>query len=129
MARKKLSEFRAKSLLVPSYTGVGIHLDSLDTDCVLLDQSANYVVKVDQGIKKRGKQGLIRLNVQGADVASACTELAAKGFQRFIAEPMLPHKDSEERYVSFERTRDGITATYSEHGGIHVEDNPDSVKH
>ncbi len=128
MARVKLSEYRAKSLLTDAYKGVSLHLATLDDDCQMLDGDTQYIVKVDQGIKKRGKQGLIRLNVSRNETAAACRELATKGFERFIAEPMFAHEDSEEKYLSFERTRAGIVATYGEHGGIHVEDNPESVQ-
>lgn len=127
MARVKLSEHRAKSLLVDGYSGISLCTDSLKSDVKKLDKSTRYIIKVDQGIKKRGKQGLIRLNVTKKDATAAALELAAKGFSRFIAEPMLPHEDSEERYVSFERQRDGIVIHYSEKGGVDVEDNPDSV--
>ncbi|HEY1085685.1 MAG TPA: ATP citrate lyase citrate-binding domain-containing protein [Candidatus Saccharimonadales bacterium] len=129
MARVKLSEYRAKSLLVPDYIGVTLRLDSLDEDLANLSDDQNYVIKVDQGVKKRGKQGLIKLNVTKASAKEAINELSEKGFQRFIAEPMIPHEDNEERYVSFERTRDGIAINYSEMGGVDIEDHPESVKH
>jgi succinyl-CoA synthetase beta subunit len=127
VARKKLSEYRAKSLLVPEHKGISLHIDSLESDCEKLADSVNYIVKVDQGIKKRGKQGLIRLNITKASAVAACNELSEKGFQRFIAEPMFTHDDNEERYVSFERTRGGISISYSEHGGVTVEEHPESL--
>jgi len=127
MARVKLSEYRAKSLLVDDYAGVSLRLPSLDDDIAKLDENTPYVVKVDQGIKKRGKQGLLRLNVTKQAARVAVEELASKGFMRFIAEPMFAHEESEERYVSFERTREGIAVQYSEKGGVNVEENPTSV--
>jgi len=128
VARVKLSEYAAKSLLVANYTGVGLRLDSLDKDTARLDDSRHYVVKVDQGIKKRGKQGLLRLDVPKADVPAACRQLAEKGFGRFVAEPMVAHEEAEEHYVSFERTRSGIAVSYSEKGGVNVEDNPGGIQ-
>lgn len=128
MARVKLSEYKAKSLLDEDPSAIPIYLDTIVADIERLDQNTKYIVKVDQGIKKRGKQGLIRLNVTKQDAETAVNELAQKGFSRFIAEPMLPHDDSEERYVSFEKTRSGIVLHYSDHGGIDIEDNPESVK-
>lgn len=128
MARVKLSEFRAKSLLVPGYGGIGINLKTLRDDLAKLDGSTDYIVKIDQGIKKRGKQGLIRLNVGKQAAKKAIEELAKKGFNRFIAEPMFKHDESEERYVSFERTRGGMLIHFSEHGGVNVEDDPESVR-
>jgi succinyl-CoA synthetase beta subunit len=87
----------------------------------------SYVVKVDQGVKKRGKQGLIRLNVAKSGVKQAVDELSESGYTRFIAEPMLPHEDTEERYVSFERTADGTVMSYSDHGGIDIEEHSDTI--
>lgn len=114
-------------MLVDDYQGVSLHLKNLDTDIEKLSKEASYIIKVDQGIKKRGKQGLIRLNVSKQDAESAVNELAEKGFSQFIAEPMLPHEDSEEHYLSFERTRDGILISYSPNGGVDIEDNPESI--
>lgn len=127
MARIKLAEYTAKKLLIPNYLGKPLFLESLEHDAAQLDATTNYIVKVDQGIKKRGKQGLIKLNVTAENAEQAVQELAAKGYRRFIAEPMLPHADSEEKYVSFERGRDGIKVLYSEHGGIDVEAHPESI--
>lgn len=128
MARVKLSEFRAKSLLVENYDGVSLRLDSLDSDIEELNDKTAYIIKVDQGVKKRGKQGLIRFDITKSEAENAVRALAEKGYSRFIAEPMLPHDDSEEHYVSFERIRDGIAILYSEHGGVEVEENSNSVK-
>src|SRR5690606_6193731 len=113
MARVSLSEYRAKKLLVEDYQGVRLHVDTLADDISRLDDSTEYVIKVDQGVKKRGKQGLIRLGIVKQDVVEAAEELAGRGFQSFLAEPMLPHSDESERYFSAERTRDGIRFLYS----------------
>ena len=127
MARVKLAEYAAKKLLVPDYQGHALFLDSVENDASDLDDNTNYIVKVDQGIKKRGKQGLIKLNVAKQDAVKAVRELADKGYRRFIVEPMLAHEDNEERYVSFERLRDGVKILYSEHGGVDVEEHPESI--
>ena len=127
MARVKLSEYAAKSLLVNEYHGVAIRIDTVDEDVKQLAADQAYIIKVDQGIKKRGKQGLIRLNVAKKDAKRAVRELADRGFERFIAEPMLPHDDSEEQYLSIERTREGMRFLYSPKGGVDIEDNPDSI--
>lgn len=128
MARVKLSEYAAKSLLIAEYAGVAIYLPSLADDVAKLDAKQQYIVKVDQGIKKRGKQGLIRLNVTKDNAKNAVEELASKGFERFIAEPMLPHEDDEERYLSVERVRGGFRLLYSASGGVDIEDHPESIE-
>ncbi len=128
MARVKLTEYRAKSLLVDGYRGVALHLASLAADVTKLDEHERYIIKVDQGVKKRGKQGLIRLNVGRDEAESAVRELADRGFDRFIAEPMLPHEESEERYVSVERIRGGFKVLYSPRGGVDIEEHPESIE-
>lgn len=128
MARVKLTEYRAKRLLIEPYEGQSIRLASLDEDVARLDDTQVYIIKVDQGIKKRGKQGLLRLDVSKHAAIEAVHELAEKGFERFIAEPMLRHGEDEERYLSIERVRDGMRILYSSRGGIDIEEHPDSIE-
>ena len=129
MARVKLSEYRAKELLVgDDYVGVSLSTNSLQENIDQLKDDTEYIIKVDQGIKKRGKQGLIRLNIDKNSSKQAVNELAEKGFDRFIAEPMYAHKDEDEHYVSFERTREGILISYSPHGGVEVEEHAESIQ-
>lgn len=127
MARVKLTEFRAKTLLVDDYDGVQIKLSTIDSDISDLSTKEQYVIKVDQGVKKRGKQGLIRFNVTKNQAKEAVQELAAKGFDTFLAEPMVDHEHNEEAYLSLERTRDGIRILHSTEGGVDIEDHPDSI--
>lgn len=128
MARVKLSEFRSKTLLVPGYKGVSLRMETIVDDTGKLDDGVSYVIKVDQGIKKRGKQGLVKLGIKKSQTLATVKELASKNFNRFIAEPMLSHDDNEERYISFERTREGISIHFSQHGGVDVEADPTKVE-
>ena len=129
MARVKLTEFRAKTLLSDSYEGVEIRLESLAGDIKKFHKDKKYIIKVDQGIKKRGKQGLIKLNVTKKDAKTAIEAVAALGsYERFIAEPMVPHEDSEERYISIDRVRDGYRVLYSPRGGVEIEEHSDEIK-
>ncbi|MCA9325287.1 hypothetical protein KDA23_04465 [Candidatus Saccharibacteria bacterium] len=125
MARVKLSEFRAKSLLVKNYDGISIVTPS---DVTTLKKNEKYIIKVDQGVKKRGKQGLVRLDVDRESATTAINELSKRGYARFLAEPMVPHDNSEERYLSLERVRDGWQFLYSSRGGVDIESHPDAVK-
>lgn len=127
MARVKLTEYAAKSLLIDDYDGVQLRLFSLNDDIQLLDDGKKYILKVDQGIKKRGKQGLIQLNVTKRTAKKAIIHLAEKGFDRFIAEPMFAHDDAEEKYFSIERVREGVRFLYSENGGVDIEEHPESI--
>lgn len=127
MARVKLTEHAAKSLLTDGYTGIAIALSTRDEDIARLDANHHYIIKVDQGIKKRGKQGLIRLDVTKETAKQAIEELAAKGFTRFIAEEMVPHAAGDEQYLSIERLRGGFRILHSTHGGVDIEDSPGSI--
>lgn len=128
MARVKLTEHRAKSLLVDNYNGVSIQLTTLDEDVASLKDDEVYIIKVDQGIKQRGKQGLLRLNVTKQVAAETVRELSEKGFTSFIAEPMIEHDAGEEKYLSIERMREGFRFLYSASGGINVEEHPESIE-
>ena len=129
MARVKLTEFRAKTLLSDSYEGIEIRLESIAGDVEKFQEDKNYIIKVDQGIKKRGKQGLIKLNVTKDEAKMAVEALAAMGsYERFIAEPMVPHDESEERYISIDRIRNGYRILYSARGGVEIEEHPEEIK-
>jgi len=127
MARVKLTEYRAKSLLVDGYNGEQIRASSIKDDIAHLEPEIAYVIKIDQGIKKRGKKGLIRLDITRENAEEAVRSLASEGFDCFIAEPMTPHDDSEERYLSIERVREGIRILYSPNGGVDIEEHPENV--
>jgi len=103
-------------------------METIVDDTGKLDDGVSYVIKVDQGIKKRGKQGLVKLGIKKSQTLATVKELASKNFNRFIAEPMLSHDDNEERYISFERTREGISIHFSQHGGVDVEADPTKVE-
>ncbi len=131
MARKKISEFKAKSLVLSalSIPYQGISLQKGDTTPLSsLDENKKYVLKVDQGIKKRFKLGLVALNISKTEIEGVMNDLAEKGYQSFILEEYLEHDQKEERYLSFERTRDGITFMASRSGGVTVEDNMGQIK-
>src|SRR5687768_14452633 len=135
MPRVKLSEFRAKTIvnkyLDETYTGISFDAENDATskidEFVSLDKK--YVVKVDQGIKKRFKQGLIKLELSNAhEIIEALGQLKRKGFNHFLIEEMVPHETDSERYLALERTDKGIIAYYSQHGGVDIEEHENEVK-
>ncbi|MBP9757369.1 MAG: hypothetical protein KBD06_02100 [Candidatus Pacebacteria bacterium] len=122
MARVKLSEYKAKRLLLgASYTGVQLRSGSIDIP------PGHWVAKVDQGVKKRFKQGLVAVDKTAGETKSAISEWEAKGFSQFILDPLVAHDPTEARYVSFERVRDGIRVLYSRDGGVDIEEHPEAV--
>ena len=130
MARTKLSEYKAKKLLheflgLP-YSGVQVKGDSLDV-LTGLDTANKYVAKVDEGIKKRNKKGLVKVGLDSTEVKKYIQELEEKGYTQFIVEELVPHEDSDEKYISLQRVRGGIQIFYSAKGGVDIEENKDSI--
>ena len=81
MARKKISEFKAKKILydfmeVP-YNGISIDTnDDFFKDLLsALEDGKKYVLKVDQGIKQRKKKGLISFGVTKENVIEEIEKL------------------------------------------------------
>lgn len=134
MARRKLPEYTAKKLLFEKlelpYLGIAIEnleekeLQKLD----VLDKTKSYVVKVDQGVKKRGKQGLVGVQVSPYKIKTYLKEFALKGFSRFLVEDFVEHEKVDEKYFALEREREGIIAYISQFGGVDIEENQDKVE-
>jgi len=129
MARVKLSEWKVKQLLADAceidFQSVSVNKES---DFSLFDPQLSYVVKVDQGLKKRFKNGLVKLDVKGGSVQFAVSELSAKGYQQFIVESFLKYDSTSERYLSLERVREGIRVLYSRQGGVDVEEQTEQIQ-
>lgn len=124
MSRIKLTEYRAKRLILgETYEGVSL---SLDTD-PSFPKDAHLVLKVDQGIKKRMKQGLVAVDIAPSKIGSYLKDWSKQGYAQFLAEPLLPHEQSEEQYLSLERVRTGIRLLHAASGGIDIEDHPEQV--
>src|SRR3989344_7058943 len=90
MARVKLSEYRAKQLILgDSYRGVQVRSDKKT-----VVPKGQWVAKVDQGVKKRMKQGLVAGNKPAAELARAIQGWEKKGVSQFVLEPFLAHEAS-----------------------------------
>lgn len=134
MSRKKLSEFRAKTILFTAldtpYDGVEVVVNGdWQPNVEALSDERTYVVKVDQAIKGRFKKGLVRLDRSKQQLAQDVRELAEKGFEYFLIEPYTKHEADEEKYLALARTKDGIEISYSPKGGIDVEADPAAITH
>lgn len=133
MARKKISEFRAKKILydfleVP-YSGISIDSTKDYKEKLLsqMEEGKKYVLKVDQGVKQRKKKGLVSLDVKKENIEEEIKKLKEKGFSYFILEEFLEHDGSHEFYLAIERVREGKRVHYSTSGGIDIEENKDSI--
>lgn len=133
MSRKKISEFRAKTILNKAlnanYNGVSLDKDS-DWQSAInnLDDAKAYVLKVDQAEKGRFKKGLVKLDLNKSDIAVAATEIFNKGYKHLILEEQKQYEQNQEKYLSLERNRDGVKVSFSEFGGVDIESHPESIK-
>ncbi|GAC1370422.1 MAG: ATP citrate lyase citrate-binding domain-containing protein [Candidatus Saccharimonadales bacterium] len=134
MPRKKISEIKAKIILYDqlgqSYAGVSIDTTRKDWRSRLenLEEGSHYVVKVDQGIKGRFKKGLVKLGRTKIQVEDDIVALENLGFTHMLIEPQVSHAADTERYLAFERARMGTIISWSERGGVNVEEDPGSIK-
>ncbi|VVA90826.1 unnamed protein product [Arabis nemorensis] len=97
--------------------------------------SEKLVVKPDMLFGKRGKSGLVALKLDFAEVATFVKERLGKEVEMsgckgpittFIVEPFIPH--NEEFYLNIVSDRLGCSISFSECGGIDIEENWDKVK-
>jgi succinyl-CoA synthetase beta subunit len=128
MARVKISEFSAKKILIPDYRGLSVGVHTTTQEIIQSFPRDNLVVKVDQGIKKRGKLGLVKVNVTPKGISNIIKSWSKLGWSNFLVEPVVEHAQGAERYLALERMRDGWQVSYSPKGGIEVESSWDSVK-
>ena len=148
MARKKIREYDSKRLLKEHFkrlSGRELPIKSAQvtetTDFNELVKkepwlsSERLVVKPDMLFGKRGKSGLVALNLDLAHVAIFVKERLGKEVEMggckgpittFIVEPFVPHK--EEFYLNIVSERLGNSISFSECGGIEIEENWDKVK-
>jgi len=126
MARVKLSEYAAKSILqkeglLTDWNGMRVNAQtSAEAIAAHFGPDQKLVVKVDQGIKQRGKKGLLKVGVTPAEAVAFVH--ATPAYASFLAEALIPHDAKNEHYLSLERIRGGFQLLYSPHGGIEVEE-------
>ncbi|OGG73149.1 hypothetical protein A3A38_03410 [Candidatus Kaiserbacteria bacterium RIFCSPLOWO2_01_FULL_53_17] len=125
MSRVKISEYRAKKIILgDAYKGISVHVDAK----IKLPKKGKWVAKVDQGVKKRMKQGLVAVDISPQAAMRAFAKWKKKGFSQFLLEPLVKHAPEEEQYLSLERVREGIRVLHAREGGIDIESNPEVVQ-
>jgi ATP citrate (pro-S)-lyase len=133
--RKKISEFRAKTILYDALDQqyAGLSIDTHDNDwsslLIRLSDRERYVVKVDEGVKGRFKKGLVSLDRKASQLEEDISALKKKGYRYALIEPYRKHDQNAEYYLSIERTRDGNSVAYSKLGGVDVESNASAMQH
>ncbi|KAK2421977.1 ATP-citrate lyase A-1 [Trifolium repens] len=148
MARKKIREYDSKRLLKEHFKRISGQelpiksvqiIESTDINELVEKEpwlsSSKLVVKPDMLFGKRGKSGLVALNLDLAEVAGFVKERLGKEVEMggckgpittFIVEPFIPH--NEEYYLNIVSERLGNSISFSECGGIDIEENWDKVK-
>ncbi|KAF6164069.1 hypothetical protein GIB67_017653 [Kingdonia uniflora] len=148
MARKKIREYDSKRLLKEHFkriAGMDLSIKSVQvTESTDLNELADkeswlssekLVVKPDMLFGKRGKSGLVALNLDLAQVDAFVKERLGKEVEMggckgpittFIVEPFVPH--NEEFYLNIVSDRLGCSISFSECGGIEIEENWNKVK-
>lgn len=149
MAQVGIREFDAKEILrreLPEVSGGAVHISEKrilvtpETDWKELQETQSWitqeklVAKPDQLFGKRGKHGLIGLNLDAREAQEWIAEKAknpvnigkASGMlTHFLVEPFTPH--DEEYYVSIRAERDKDVIAFSTEGGIEIEENWEKV--
>ncbi|XP_038993289.1 ATP-citrate synthase alpha chain protein 2-like [Hibiscus syriacus] len=147
MARKKIREFDFRRLLKEHFkrlSGKDLPIKSAQitksTDFNQLVEnepwlsSQKLVVKLDTLFGKRGKNGLVGLNLDFSQVIAFVKERLGKEVEMggcngpvttFIIEPFIPH--NEEFYLNIVSKRLGCSISFSECGGIEIEENWDKL--
>ncbi|KAJ3197486.1 citrate synthase [Irineochytrium annulatum] len=89
------------------------------------------VCKPDQLIKRRGKNGLLGINLDWAGVKEWIGKRAGQRFKlerttgilnTFIVEPFVPHPQDTEFYICIQSERDGDMIFFTHEGGVDVGD-------
>ena len=93
--------------------------------------STRLVVKVDQLIKRRGKCGLVKVNVGWNEVVewvlthmgkSITVEGVTGILDHFLVEPFVPHPSSDEYYLCIQSFRESDELLFTHEGGVDVGD-------
>jgi succinyl-CoA synthetase beta subunit len=134
MSQTPIREYDAKHIvfshLQQDYHG---HLVQSLTDLEKIPEGKR-VIKPDQLFGKRGKHGLIGVNLDKAGLQSRLSEHLDKEttidgktdrLHTFLVEPFVPHTD--EYYIAIKATKDADVIYFSLQGGVEVEENWDNV--
>ena len=100
-----------------------------------IKNTQKFIIKPDQLFGKRGKYGLIGVNLDEAGVKDWWQSKSQKEvtigahtgvLSTFLVEPFVPH--TQEYYVAVQTERDHDVIFFSTQGGIEVEEHWDSVQ-
>lgn len=146
MSAKAVREFHGKKLIARHVREVSGGKHVIDDRSVLVSSNTDLaevvtaepwlmttplVVKPDQLIKRRGKAGLVGINLDWPGVQAWIGERMEKGIQleqvtgvldHFIVDPFVPHEQSDEYYICIQSDREGEEILFYAEGGVDVGD-------
>jgi len=146
MSAKAVREYHGKKLIARHVREVSEGKHIIDDRSALISPSTNLeelvseepwltltplVVKPDQLIKRRGKAGLVGINLDWPGVKKWVADRMEKDIQvervtgvldHFIVDPFVPHDQSDEYYVCIQSDRDGEEILFFAEGGVDVGD-------
>lgn len=147
MSAKALREYHGKKLLAKYVAELSNQKHVVDDrsalitpDTVMEDLSESepwlldtqLVVKPDQLIKRRGKAGLVGINLswqqaqdwiaQRRNTEITLEEVVTGQLTHFIVEPFVPHNDDDEYYVCIQSLREADEVLFCKDGGVDVGD-------
>lgn len=146
MSAKAVREFHGKKLLAKFLREEGGH--DVEDRAALIINTTNYaeleqaepwlvsgevklVVKPDQLIKRRGKAGLVGVNLTFEEVKKWIADRMEKEIKvehatgqldHFIVEPFVKHDQEDEYYVCIQSEREGEEILFCNEGGVDVGD-------
>jgi len=144
MSAKAVREYHGKKLLAKHVQAVGGHV--MDDRSVLITSSTDLkacpkenpwlletplVVKPDQLIKRRGKAGLVGINLNWKETQEWINERMeqeitvdkVKGtLDHFMVEPFVAHSAKDEYYICIQSHREGEEILFCAQGGVDVGD-------
>ena len=120
-----------RSVLITASTNLE-ELTQQESWLLTLTEQQSLVVKPDQLIKRRGKAGLVGLNLKWPQVQqwiqermdqNVTVENVTGPLTHFLVEPFVPHNPStDEYYICIFSHRDGDDILFSPNGGVDVGD-------
>ncbi|GAX13952.1 citryl-CoA lyase [Fistulifera solaris] len=142
MSAKAVREYHGKKLIARHVAALSEH--RIDDRSVLITPDTDLrsppepwltetklVVKPDQLIKRRGKAGLVGINLDWPSVVQWISESMGKEQQveqvvgvldHFIVEPCVPHQQEDEYYLCIHSNREGEEILFTAEGGVDVGD-------
>jgi len=147
MSSKAVREYHGKKLLAKQVALLSNNKHKIDSKSVLIKQETDYealvedepwltstklVVKPDQLIKRRGKAGLVGINLTWEGVKDWIKERMLKEvlienkvtgvLDTFLVEPFIKHDSDDEYYICIQSYRDGEEILFYHEGGVDIGD-------